>query len=193
MTTTNLQELQKVFRAFREQCIWIQICHSMYSKLYESDENKKVLEDAASIFFTDLNTILLEYCYLQICKITDPAAGHKKNSNLTVEYLNEELRKANLITNEIINYSTGLSDYRKLIVDPRNKYISHLDKDSVLGGQVLGAHEERDVSEFFKNLYGYVDAVGNVIELGPLDFRTNAGAGDVLDLIKILKRCMASN
>ena len=181
-------ELQKMFLAFREQCIWLRCCYNTYSALYESgDETKELLAASASIFFGDLNTILIEYCLLQVCKITDPeeSTGRK---NLTFEHLNATLRAANRMTDEITLFSTGLSRYRELVKVGRHRLISHLDKNTVLEGQAIGGHAQEEVTAFFKSLYGYVDAVGNAVDVGPLDFRTSAGAGDVVDLIKTLRR-----
>ena len=92
------------------------------------------------------------------------------------------------MTDEITHFSCGLSRYRNLVKDGRNRLISHLDKESVLKDLPIGDHAEKEVTAFFENLYGYVDAVGNSINVGPLDFRTTAGTGDVLDLIKTLRR-----
>ena len=179
-------ELQELFLGFREQCIWLRCCYNTYSALYESDDcTKEVLQASAPIFFRDLNTILIEYVLLQICKITDPAesAGRK---NLTFEHVNTALRDNHRMTDEIARFSCGLSRYRKLIKDSRNKLISHLDRESVLNGLLIGEHREEEVTAFFESLQGYVDAVGNAVGVGPLDFRTTAGAGDVVDLIRTL-------
>ena len=179
-------ELQKLFLSFRDQCIWMRCCYNTYSELYESgDRTKEVLQASAPRFFQDLNAILIEYVLLQICKITDPAesAGRK---NLTFEHVNTALRDNHRMTDEIARFSCGLSRYRKLVKDSRNKLISHLDRESVLNGLPIGEHPEKEVTAFFESLQGYVDAVGNAVGVGPLDFRTTAGPGDVLDLIKTL-------
>jgi hypothetical protein len=89
-------------------------------------------------------------------------------------------------------FSQGLAHYRNLIKDSRNKLLSHLDKESVLMGQPIGEHAKDEVTAFFQSLYGYVDAVGNAVGIGPLDFRTTVGPGDVLDLVKVLKRGVTS-
>ena len=179
-------ELKELFLAFRDQCIWLRCCYNTYLALYESDDcTKKVLQASAPVYFGDLNKILIEYVLLQICKITDPAesAGHK---NLTFEGVNKVLGEDGLMTNEIAGFSCGLSHYRELVKESRNKLISHLDRESVLNGLPIGEHPEEKVTAFFESLQGYVDAVGNAVGVGPLDFRTAAGPGDVLDLIRTL-------
>ncbi len=91
------------------------------------------------------------------------------------------------MTQEIAEFSSGLSRYRDLVKDSRNKLISHLDKETVLSGLTIGEHSEEEVTNFFECLQGYVDAVGNAVGVGPLDFRSSARPGDALDLIKALK------
>lgn len=44
------------------------------------------------------------------------------------------------------------------------------------------------MSKFFENLQRYFDVAGNAVGVGPLDFRCSPGPGDVLDLIRTLKR-----
>ena len=160
----------------------------MYYALYESsDRTKKILTDSASEFFRELNIILTEYFLLQVCKITDPdeTAGHK---NLTVEGLNLELCERDLMTQEISDYSAGLLRYRGLVQGARNKLISHLDRETVLNDRSIGGHTEEELNGFLSNLEGYCYAVGDVVGVEPLDFKTTAGPGDALDLIKALKR-----
>jgi|CXWL01.1.fsa_nt_gi hypothetical protein len=184
----EIAELQESFFAFREQCIWLRICYNTYWTLYESgQETKELLETSASLFFGDLNRILIEYILLQACKITDPE-DTRGRKNLTVEHLNTALRVASRMTDEITRLSDDLFHYRHAVKAARDRLISHLDKDAILAGRPIGEHAQEEVTAFFESLSGYVNAVGEAVEVGPLDFKTTAGAGDVLDLIEALKR-----
>jgi len=180
-------ELQEMFLAFREQCIWLRCYYNTYSALCESgDETKELLAASASIFFDNLNAIFSEYSWLQVCKVTDPEESMGRK-NPTFEHLNATLRDANRMTDEITLFSAGFSRYRELGKGGRNKFISHLDIEAVLKGQAIGEQVQEEVTVFFEILYGYVDAVGNAVDVWPLDFRASAGACDVIDLIKTLK------
>ena len=179
-------DLEKAFLAFREQCIWLQTCYDMYAALFESGENTtSVLVEAAPLFFHDLNHILVEYCRLQVCRLTDPPKSRGKD-NLTVKHINALLQAEGLLSAELSAAADGLARYRSLINDSRNWIISHADKRTLLDGLPIGAHTEADVSAFFEDLYRYVDSVGMAIGVGPLDFRTTSGAGDTLDLVRKL-------
>lgn len=184
MTTTKLQE---TFLALREQCIWLQTCFNTYTALYESGEHaSRVMSATAPIFFHDLNLILIEYCLLQVCRLTDPPRTSGRD-NLTVTHINELLAAEDKLTPEILAASDALAQYRTLIRDSRNWIISHADKRTLVAGLPIGAHSKADVVEFFENLYRCVDEVGRAIGIGPLDFRCTSGAGDALDLLRYLK------
>lgn len=183
--------VKTTFLEFREQCIWLRCCYNTYSTLYESGaETIELLSNAANIFFGDLHKILIEYGWLQVCKITDPAKTKTRlgyRDNLTVKYIDALLSDKGLMTNEIRQYSTYIHNYRKLLKPGRNWVISHLDKETILTGKPVGEHSHKEIEDFFDNLQKYADAVGNVIGVGPLDFRVTVGPGDVTDLIMKLK------
>ena len=183
----NTDELKRSFLAFREQCVWLRCCYNTYAALYESgSEVREVLSASANIFFGDLNRILIEYCWLQMCKITDSATSSGRK-NLTVEHINSLLESSSLMTDEISCHSEGLQQYRNLIEKGRHRLVAHLDKESVINGVPIGEHDQKDITAFFENLQGYVDAVGITVGVGPLDFRSPAGSGDVTDLINRLR------
>ena len=56
-----------------------------------------------------------------------------------------------------------------------------------MSGQPIGAHAASEVSTFFNHLYTYVDEVGRGCGIGPLDFKTTSGPGDVLDLLRVMR------
>lgn len=181
-------ELQKEFLAFREQCIWFRSCYNTYHKLFETGEaTTKLLSKVAPLFFTDLNIILIEYCWLQICKLSDPASSFGRD-NLTINYLNKKLLSAGLITSEIIDYTKKIETYRGFINTGQNRLVSHLDEETVLTGGFVDEHSYADVEKFLCHLQKYVDAVGEVVGVGPLDFSGTAGPGDVTELLMKLKR-----
>lgn len=176
------------FLEFREQCIWLRCCYNTYVKLFESGpETEQLLKNVAAIFFHDLNNILIDNIWLQICKLTDPAMSMGRK-NLTVKHINNLLESSNLMNDEIITFSENIMKCRSLIKEGRNRLISHLDRESVLNDKPIGEHKKEDDILFFDSLQGYCDSVGIVIGVGPLDFSGTPGPGDVVDLLKKLKR-----
>lgn len=180
-------ETEEFFLHYREQCIWLRCCYNTYVDLYESgDKTLKILENSALMFFQDLNNILIDYVILQICKITDPP-GEGRRKNLTCQGLDDLLTANHLMTDEIAHLSGELLRYRALVIDSRNKLISHLDRTAVFSGVAMGEHPEDEVPKFFANLQRYVDQVGNAVGVGPLDFSSSAAEGDAIDLIRLLR------
>lgn len=183
----NENALKDEFLAFREECIWAKCCYNTYTALYEdTEETRELLSRIANIFFHDLNKILIEYCWLQFCKLTDQATSCGRD-NLTIKYLNNQLESAGLLTSDIIAFSSQIEKYRKILSNGRNRLVSHLDKETVLAKRIEGAHQPENVHNFFHSLQLYCDAVGNALGSGPLDFYCSPEAGDVIDLIRKLK------
>lgn len=183
----KMASLREHFVAFRAECVWLRDCYNTFTILFDETETRELLERSAVIFFGDLNRILQEYCYLQVCKITDPASTGERE-NLTLSAMNVELARAGLMTPEVETHTKAMLHYRSLIKAPRDRLISHLDKKTVLAGATIGGHDAAEVDAFFEALQGYCDAVGRLVGEGPLDFRWSAGAGDAIDLLRVLKK-----
>jgi hypothetical protein len=181
--------LREQFVAFRAECIWLRDCYNTFTTLFDEDETRQLLERSAAIFFGDLNRVLQEYCYLQVCKITDPAETGGR-ANLTVKALNNALDAAGLLKlkPEIEQHAAVMMRYRGFIKAPRNRLISHLDTKTILKGDAIGGHDPHEVTAFFEAMQNYCDEVGRVVGEGPLDFRWSAGAGDVIDLLRVLRK-----
>ena len=95
------------------------------------------------------------------------------------------------MTDEIRGYASELLRYREIVKDSRNKIIGHLDRKAILDDLPIGEHSAEEVTSFFENLQKYADAVGIAVGVGPLDFQSVPGKGDVRDLIMTLKRARA--
>jgi hypothetical protein len=182
-----MQKLRDEFMAFQEQCIWFQCCYNIYTDLYESGDNRlELLNKVAGHFFRDLNEIIIDYILLQIAKITDPAKDCRDNYNLTIKYINKKLTAANLMTDEIKNYSDRMQAYSdKYIKDARRKIIAHADKNTFMLGTALGGHTKEEQYDFIHALQKYNDAVSNAIGVEPNDYlNSGRGSGDVIDLLR---------
>ena len=82
----------------------------------------------------------------------------------------------------------SIRDYGKRLQPVRNKIVGHSDLETYVTDPVLGAHPKEKLDEFFENLQSYFDVAGVAVGVGPLDFRSSPGPGDVLDLIHTLRR-----
>lgn len=176
------------FLALRQECIWVQSCFNTFCMLFDSGTGTlTVLEQAAPAFFRDINIILLEHFTLQVCRITDPALSNGRE-NLTIKNLNLALQEEGIFSLEIDDSSERIHKFRSLVVDARNKIVSHADKANILSRKDSNSHSETDVEEFFAALYRYVDLVGEALSVGPLDFKYTGSDGDAEALLACLRR-----
>ncbi|MFN9332773.1 MAG: hypothetical protein ACK6D1_09270 [Planctomycetota bacterium] len=184
--------MREAFLAFRQQSIWLRTCFNTFDALFQQEHRPKdLLHRTAPLFFDELNHVLLEYCRLQACKLTDPAES-RGDESLTVCNLNGHLQREGLYTQAIEGAAAGLMRYRDLVKRARNKVIAHLDKKAVLANQPIGAHSEQDVIDFLDALQTYNDEVSGAVGEVPLDFTGTSGAGDVWDLLKFLRAGLES-
>ncbi len=190
---TATQGLKTAFLAFRQQSIWLRTCFNTFDALFQQEHRPKdLLHRTAPLFFDELNNVLLEYCRLQACKLTDPAdtwsnEAQARVESLTVCNVNRDLEREGLKTQAIEDATAALMRYRKLVKESRHKAIAHLDKAATIANQSIGAHSEQDVIDFLDALQTYNDEVGRAVGERPLDFTGTSGAGDVWDLLKFLR------
>ena len=192
MTDSN-EQLIKDFEWFRSVCIKLRNTFNTYLHLYEGDDGTDdALKNAAHLFFSDLNEWLIQLIFLQIGRLTDPAYTGGR-SNLSVCWIVEEVGKVGGLTPEIDDLAADLMRFRENIKLARNRVVSHADLQTFREGITLGSHSRDEAFRFFDDLQKFTDAVGIAIGVGPLDYGTQAGSGDVLDLIRVLKRCTRSD
>jgi len=188
------QKLIDDFCMFREHCIIIRRDYNTYNHLFFSGVDE-LLNKTAPVFFNDIAEIMQRDWLLQVCKIMDPPTKKIKKTiyeTISIKLLNAQLSTENLLTGQIKKLIRELSSkilaYGDLIKPARNKRIAHFDRDSAVSGIVLGYHDEKSLSDFLANLQQYCDEVGRVIGVGPLDFSASGCKGDVLDLIRVLRK-----
>lgn len=190
MTTIKLDEVRQAFVAFREESIWVQTCFNTFHSLYHGGPTvDSLLRKSAVAFFNDLNIILIEYWILIVCRLTDPARTNG-NTNLTVAYFVAALKQHEISTSSIEETAVQLTAYRNMVIDARNKLVSHADKTAFLKNNILGEHTNEAVEQFIQNLQHFNDLVGEAIGEGPLDYQVTSCPGDVQDLLRTLSAAL---
>ena len=145
--------------AFCDVCVPMRSIWKHFQILFEGTESQRqLLQNIAPIFFGDLNKLLIEHLILQICKITDPedSRGHK---NITVEFLvkNSDFSDVPEELGKLEKLSLDMHHFRTKIVPARNKLIGHLDRDSVLQDQPLGAADQNEWNQFWLDLQDFLN------------------------------------
>ena len=180
--------LEEEFIKLRDQAIWLRQTINTFNYLFDSDpKTERILRESADLFFTDLNTMMQEYAVLLVCRLTGPAESFGR-ANLSTQRFTALMREKGWVTPEIEALDASLTAYGELLKPARNKIIAHSDLEVQIEDISLGAHGEEVMLGFLENLQAYFDAVGNAVGVGPLDFRHTPGPGDVIDLVRTLKR-----
>ena len=181
--------LEDEFAKLRREAIWLRQTVNTFNYLFDSGpETERILKESAGLFFGDLNRMMQEYAILLVCRLTGPAQSVGNKANLSTQRFTMLLRDSGCLTPEIERLDARLRKYGELLKPARDKIVAHSDLEVHINSITLGAHGEEVMVEFFENLQGYFDAVGNVIGVGPLDFRHTPGAGDVIDLVRKLEQ-----
>ncbi len=185
--TEAIGQIKDDFDWFRSECIKLRNTYNTYLALFEGGtETEELLQRNAELFFTDLNEWLIQLIFIQAGRLTDPETTRGK-PNLTVEHFVSKLFAEDLLDDEIEMLACKLHGYRRKILAARNKSVAHLDVSIIRRNLTLGEHLPAEATDFFKNLNEFTDAVGKAIGVGPLDYSVQAGPGDVVDLIRLLR------
>jgi len=181
------EQLKRDFELFRRECIELRNLYNVIQCLYlPASGNQQTLRNAAELFFSDLRTWLTHLYFVYVGRIMDNEKGMgRKNLSATALVKNlQSIKKSNVTIEKLL---TQLEEYSALLKDARNRLVAHLDLDTIRSGTTLGATTEGELSTFFDNLQHFTDEFGNAIGVGALDYSVQAGKGDVIDLLKILK------
>lgn len=185
-----MDDIKVVIQKFCEQCGEIKFISDQYYALYETSEHRlRLLEEIAPhFFFNVIQKVLIEYMFLNICKLTDPPQSCG-DDNLTVKYI---LQRINSV-NPGISQQLGLDDiskeidkFAKCIRPARHKIIAHLDVETILSLKTLGEFEEGEDKIFWSNLQEFVNRIyehyiGGVF---PLVAFSDSGANELVEALK---------
>ncbi|MBL1436704.1 MAG: hypothetical protein COB08_010975 [Rhodobacteraceae bacterium] len=179
--------LRKDFEIFRDHCVFLRGTHNTFYSLYGKGETQKILVKAAVWFFDDLYRIFADSFFVQVGRICDSPKTYG-NANLSLSYIVEELERLGLSTEEIKSLENSILTFNTLTKGARNKAVAHTDVKSVRKGGLLGVHTQEESESFFKDLNEFTDKVAKQLGLDPLDYSVQAGRGDAIDLIRLLRK-----
>lgn len=182
---------QEDIEIFANHCVFVLSIYHHLRVLYEasSADDHARLQQTASIFFSDLHQMLVEYVVLQACKITDPAKDNRNNENHTVPFLLDYygLRSDAAVGPQLTALETSVLDFRKKIVPARNKLIGHADRAAILAGKPLGETQPGDWDQFWSDLDQLVNLVHQKIMGSEMRLSQVAMISDADGLLRALQ------
>lgn len=187
-STFSLDHRGEVVKAFCDECVWVRSIRTHFADLFEQNEKRReLLSEVASLFFGDLNLVLIEYIILQTCKLTELDSDRKKNvKNLTSNYI-LQLDWSTETKAILQNENKKLTEFRDKIIGARNKLVSHLDLQARLQPLGLGTFTQQEEQNFWAALQTFVDAAHDEAIGGPYEINAAMQDGDVASLVHCLK------
>jgi len=180
--------MKKIVTQFCDQCRYAKYKYKQYFILYESGEVRlELLEKIAPDFFRNLQIILKDDIFLNICKITDPACCGKRG-NLTIKYILKQIESKTLEELKLNELSDKIHKFRDYIVEARNKIIGHLDCETITSNRSLGGFPKTASDDFWIDLQEFVNRIhkhylDDAFTLDPIPTTDNAE-----DLVLALKK-----
>lgn len=159
MPASGVVATKEDVNAFTDSCVLLRSQWEHFQILFEgSDLKRDLLQTTAPIFFDDLHRLFVEHFVQHICRLTDNAqTGNKKN--LTVSFLIEhsDFSSAPDKLDKLRALSVSIHGFRELIVEARNKFISHLDLEAARLGEPRGAASMEKWWKFWIDLQDFLD------------------------------------
>jgi putative transcriptional regulator len=183
-------------RAFANACVYARSLYMHYKAIFEDAPlNENPLKKSSPYFFGDLGWMIREYIILQVCKLTDPAADGRGNENLTVKFLtaNADFGADPAGAVELRARAEKIEQFRSQLKPARDKFISHLDRKSILNGQPLGGAPTDVWVDFWLDLQVFVKLLWKrYVGDDSMYICAVAGSSDAVVMIQALRSFAAS-
>ena len=177
---------QEVVKAFAEDCAWVRTVREHFAVLFESGEKRQnLLGVVAGEFFHDLNLVLIDYLFVQLCRLTDPASSGKGRRNLTSRYI-LELDWSQETRALLDSSNRRLIEFRGKLERARSKLIVHADVDVRLGKLAEGEFTQQEEEVFWSALQAFVSAAYLEAFDEPFEIRLASQGGDAHSLVSHL-------
>jgi hypothetical protein len=143
-----------VIHRFVVECERTKISYDLFQALFnKSDWQQQLFHSTAPKMFSDLNGIMVEYFYLQVSKLTDPARTQRKYDNLTTNYIVERIPWPDHVKDKLIALNGRLMAFSEHFTEYRNKLGAHLDLlENTDRRRTLGSFPEGEDTIFFHDL-----------------------------------------
>ncbi len=161
--------------------------YDFFQSLFKTDRwTSDLCNSIAPLLFENLNRILHENLYIQFCRITDNA-GTGKKSNLTTNYIVEQIRWPDEVGEKLREVNGRLKAFRQHIERARSKRIAHVDLFAQLERwDDLGAFPNGAEIRFLEDLQTFVNIAHGYFHGGSSHPIRVAMATDTHQLVRAL-------
>jgi AbiU2 len=183
-TPVSKDEVQK----FSEHCVYIRSVWVFMMRIWrDSDENeRKLMEGIAPLFFADIGQALTEMMIIAACRITDLANSGGSHENFTVELFANTFASDRETHKQLDALHQRMKKLRAKILPARHKLGAHADRDVIRKGQVLGKASFEEWDEFWSALRDFVRILNEKTTGKPLEIDAGGVCGDAEMLLKAL-------
>lgn len=155
------QDDVETFCAYCENLVTI---FNHFEYLYEKNEHKLgLLRRNGEWFFSTLERVLISAMILEAYKITDIALTIKRKesvANLTTNFFTEYNDITDKDQQDLLkSLNNEMNQFRKKIVESRNKRIAHLDRITAVDDVNLGEFTRKEYGIFVSNLEKFVNII----------------------------------
>lgn len=149
---------RRVLNEFYNLCVEARCDFDLYPSMFENDPKKTTLcVNYAPYFFNDFGRILTRFLVLHVCRLTDPA-GSASKSNLTTNYILENLAWPSAVQANLRQYNDQLMVFRAKVEPARSKRIAHTDLHSQINRLgAMGTFTKGEDAKFFADLQSFFD------------------------------------
>jgi hypothetical protein len=183
-THVSKEEVQE----FSEHCVYIRSVWILMMRIWrDSDENeRKLMEGIAPLFFADVGQALTEMMIIAACRITDPANSGGSRENFTVELFANSFASDPETYKRLDALHEQMKRLRAEILPARHKLGAHADRDVIRKGQVLGKASFEEWEDFWSALKDFVCVINEKATGKPFEMDAGGVFGDAEMLIKAL-------
>lgn len=180
---------KNMVQRFCDQVLWLRNIRHIFRELFENETSEILIDRTAPSFFGDLNKILHRYVLLEFAKITDPAVT--KRENFSVANLIASIDWPQGIRNKLAPLKDKAEEFRRYILDVRNKSLAHTDKKEHMANSSLGGFPEGEDEIFLETLQEICDITHEVCFCSIFGKMILAKPGDVINLKHALANSIA--
>ncbi len=144
----NDEDTKGTVQRFCDQVVWLLAVHRIYEELFTDDDSIALMERTASAFFSDLNSLLVNYLLLGFAKITDPATT-RGSENLTVDYIVDAIEWPEDRRKRLAALRSETMKFRSYIKEARNKILAHHDRLTAVSGRIGDNSQKEGIGAFW--------------------------------------------